>query len=232
VAHEHLREFLLAEVDAHPRDLVRLAVARFGISRQAVHGHLNRLLGDGLLHAAGRTQARRYRVAVVAEHHDTLDRASMQRADEAWRERFAPALDGLRANVLEIARFGFTEVVRNVLEHSGAPSLSARVRRTAASIEIRIADRGSGIFRHLEQESRVDEALEAALAIVKGNRRGLATVARAFDSLLVAAGNQLLHREERDGRESWRLEAIGARVTGTTVGMRISAQSQRTLVGI
>src|SRR6185295_12563199 len=126
-------------------------------------------------------------------------------------------------------------------EHSGAPALSARLRRTAAAIEVRIADRGSGIFRLLERDLRIDDALAAALAIVKRPvpaadgtpaGRGLATVARAFDSLLVAAGNQLLHREERDGREAWRLESIGGRVAGTTVGMRISVNSPRTLVGI
>jgi len=241
VAREYVRAFLLDEVDSHPRDLVQLAVARFGISRQAVHGHLNRLLRDGVLHADGRTQARRYRIAVVGEHHDTLDRAAMRRADDAWRRSFAPGLDGVPANVAEIARFGFAEVVRNVLEHSGAPALSARLRRTAAAIEVRVADRGSGIFRNLERELRIDDALAAALAIVKGPittadgtpaRRGLAAVARAFDSVLVAAGNQLLHREERDGREAWRLQSIGARVAGTTVGMRISVHSPRTLVGI
>ena len=219
-----VQEFLLSEVEAHPRDLVPLAVARFAISRQAVHHHLAGLLRDGLVGADGRTQARRYRIAVLREIDETLDQASMRRADEVWQRRFDAGLEGVAANVRAIARFGFTEVVRNALEHSGASELSARLRRTAVSLEIRIADRGSGIF---SGRAAALEIVQRESSSVAG--RGLPAVARAFDSLLIAAGNEILHREEREGRAAWRLESIHARVPGTTVGMRIGLRSSRTL---
>ena len=38
---DEVRRFILTELEAHPEDIAKVAAERFGITRQAVHRHLN-----------------------------------------------------------------------------------------------------------------------------------------------------------------------------------------------
>ena len=135
--------------------------------------------------------------------------------------------------VVEICRFGATEALRNAAEHSAADEVTVRLRRTAASVEISVADRGSGLFRHAGAE----DPRHAAFDLVKGGRvgsdgraqRGFSCTARAFDSVRVWSGHHHLRRDERGSREEWRFEVLAGRVPGTTVALRIHPRSRRTL---
>ena len=224
-----LRGFLLE----HAREpaLASRAAARFGISRQAVHFHLARLLREGLLEASGRTRARIYRLPSLAEERLEVALAPSTDEEAVWRDRVLPALGGTDANVLEIARFGLTECLRNAADHSGSPGATVRVRRSAVAVEVSVVDRGEGVFRRLDAA----DPLHAALDLVKGGRttspdsrtgRGLGAVARAVDSFSVWSGRHLLRRQ---GRPGWTLAELEARVTGTTVAFGISTSSRRTL---
>ncbi len=218
-----LGDFLLDQVERHPADLVPLAASRFRVSRQAVHHHLNRLLRDGVLLAEGRTRARRYALAVLGETTERLD----TRTGVLWRHRFLPTLVEVSADIVELVRFGLAEIVRNALDHSGSGEVSVRLRRTAAAVEIRVSDQGTGIFRHLARGLGVDDPRLAALEIARG--RGLAHVARAFDTFLVWSDRHVLRREAHEGGARWSLEPLAARVRGTTVGLRIRVRSDTTI---
>src|SRR5690349_20122566 len=60
--------FLVASVAEHPRDPVRAATERFGISRQAAHAALRKLIRQRRLKARGRTRARVYALGPVRLH--------------------------------------------------------------------------------------------------------------------------------------------------------------------
>jgi anti-sigma regulatory factor (Ser/Thr protein kinase) len=225
-----LGDFLIDEVERHPADLVPCAVSRFQVSRQAVHHHLNRLLREGVLRAEGRTRARRYELTVLGETTERLAIRSHAGEGHLWRRRFLPTLVGIPANVVEIARFGFAEIVRNALDHSGSDEISVRLRRTAAAVEIRVSDQGAGIYRRFAQDLGIDDPSLAALEIARS--RGLALVARAFNTFLVWSDRHVLRRETRDGDGRWSLEPLAARVRGTTVGMRIHVRSDATIEGV
>jgi anti-sigma regulatory factor (Ser/Thr protein kinase) len=214
-----LSEFLIDEVERHPTDLVPSAASEFQVSRQAVHHHLNRLLAAGVLRAAGRTRARRYELALLGEADLRLGAGEPL----PWRRRFLPILAEVPADVVEIARFGCAEIARNAIDHSGSSEISVRLRRTAAAVEIRVSDHGTGIFRRLARVLGVDDPRLAALEIARG--RSLGQVARAFDTFVVFSDRHVLRREARGGDGRWSLEPLSARVRGTTVGMRVRVRS-------
>jgi anti-sigma regulatory factor (Ser/Thr protein kinase) len=218
-AAQTLGDFLVDEVERHPTDLVPRAAAEFQVSRQAVHHHLNRLLRAGVLRAEGRTRARRYELVLLGEIDERLD----AREPLPWLRRFRPVLAEVPADVVEIARFGCAEIVRNAFDHSGSSETSVRLRRTAAAVEIRVSDAGAGIFRRLARVLGVEDPRLAALEIARG--RSLGPVARAFDTFVVYSDRHVLRREARGGHGSWSLEPLAARVRGTTVGVRIRVRS-------
>ena len=57
---EDIRQFILDNVESHPRDVAKLAVKTFGITRQAVNKHIHRLAEQGALIVSGSTKNRHY----------------------------------------------------------------------------------------------------------------------------------------------------------------------------
>jgi DNA-binding transcriptional ArsR family regulator len=234
VTRADLPTFLLEAAQLPSRTIASRAAARFGISRQAVHAHLARLQRAGVIEASGRTRARTYRLATLADLQVEVALSAGLDEDAAWIDRTSPALDGVAPNVVEIARFGLTECLRNAADHSGADRARVRVRRNAVALELSVADRGAGIFARLD----ATDPGRAALDLVKGGRstaapdrpgRGFVSVARAFDEFSVWSGHHRLHRESRGGGAAWELETLVGRVPGTTIVMGITVRSRRTL---
>lgn len=205
-----LRAFVLEEVAAHPRDVTALAAARFGVTRQAVHAQVRRLVREGLLVAEGRTRARRYALAVLGEAKLDFPGASAVAEDAVWREHVEPVLAGVAAETLEACQDGFCEALRNALDHAGAARVSVRVVRTAARIEMSVRDDGRGI------------RAETALEIAKGTAgAGLLRIARLADVLAVFSGHHTLRCEVTEQGEAWSLATHAGRVRGTTIGMSL-----------
>ena len=55
---EQIRQFILAKVEEHPKDLAALTAQEFGISRQAVNKHINLLIEQKALVVTGSTRNR------------------------------------------------------------------------------------------------------------------------------------------------------------------------------
>jgi len=172
-----------------------------------------------LIQGSGRTRARIYRLPFIEDVLVEVPLAPPFDEETVWVQHGGRALAGLPSNVVEIARFGLTESLRNAADHSGAGAASLRIRRNALAVEISVADRGQGIFRRLDP----DDPLRAALDLLKRGRNFL-SVARAMDTFTAWSGQHQLRREG-----TWHLTEIEARVRGTTIAMRIQASSRRTL---
>src|SRR6476620_10693016 len=64
---EDVRCFLLQNVEKEPAGLTQKAAERFGITRQAVNKHLQRLADEGALTPDGNTRNRTYKLAPLLE---------------------------------------------------------------------------------------------------------------------------------------------------------------------
>src|ERR1700684_3358019 len=74
-----------------------------------------------------------------------------------WLDRVAPLLDGVAENGVDICSYGFTEMLNNAIDPSGGTPAAARVVRTAAVVELRIADDGVGVFHKIATELHLDD---------------------------------------------------------------------------
>jgi anti-sigma regulatory factor (Ser/Thr protein kinase) len=231
-----VRAFLLREAARPAPGLGARAAARFGLSRQAVHLHLAALVREGVLEGVGRTRAKVHRLATLWDRRGEIELGPSLDEDEVWQTYFAPAAAALPTNVAEIVRFGLCECLRNAADHSGASSATGRLRRNALTVEVSVADRGTGLFRRLDPL----DPLRAALEVAKGGATtdptgrsglGLESLARAFDTFSVWSGGHLLRRESVADEPRWTLRELGGRVRGTTLSMTLGTRSRRTLAG-
>jgi anti-sigma regulatory factor (Ser/Thr protein kinase) len=227
-------EFIVGAVETHPRDLVRVATEKFGISRQAVHRKLRGLILAELIQASGQTRSRRYALGPVRKRIAVLKVTPGLDEDRIWTELAKPQLTGLPQNVMSICRYGFTEMLNNVVDHSQSPEATVAIKRTPQSVNLHVQDRGVGIFQKIKTECGLASEHEAILELTKGKLttdperhtgEGIFFSSRMFDDFTIASGTVVLLCLA--DREPWSFAAREA-PEGTFVGMQISPESRRT----
>ena len=170
----------------------------------------------------------------------TLPLAPPPEESRVWLNHVAPLLDGVAENVVDICFYGFTEMLNNAVEHSGGTTVVLRVVRTAADVELRIADDGVGVFHKIATELHLDDERHAVLELSKGKLTTAATMhsgegifftSRMFDRFSLTSGDvSLVCRAD----ERWTLthdapeERPPVSKPGTVVEMRIGLSSTRT----
>jgi anti-sigma regulatory factor (Ser/Thr protein kinase) len=232
-----ISNYILDNVEDHPRDIARLTAEALGLSRQSVAKHLRRLVTQGLLIAVGNTRARRYRLKAIIDHSFTLEVTPNLAEDVEWRQKIAPLMDGVAENVRDICHYGFTEMVNNVIDHSESSEATIAIRRTARRINLMVMDEGIGIFNKLQKTLGLDDPRHALLELSKGKLtsdpdshtgEGIFFTSRMFDEFTISSGTMFFTRlNKRD--DEWLLEVKEHEPTdGTMIVMTIHPQAIHT----
>jgi len=235
VGGELVRKFLVEHIEAHPGDVVRLAAEKFGCTRQAVHKHMQRLVAEGAVVVSGTTRSRRYSLAPLLHWDKRYELAPGITEDNVWREDIAPLLGKLPENVLNIWHYGFTEMLNNVIDHSGASHVSVVVTKTAAFTTIEIYDDGVGIFKKIQTALGLADERHAVLELAKGkfttdpanhSGEGIFFSSRMFDEFDILSG-EVYFSHEFGKKEDWVLQQSASR-GGTLVMMKLHNHTART----
>lgn len=232
---EPVRKFLIENIGAHPADIVRVAAEKFGCSRQAVHKHLRRLVDEGAVVVSGNTRSKRYVLAPLLQWNREYAVAGALAEDAVWRSDIAPLLGKLPENVLSIWHYGFTEMLNNVIDHSGASHVAVSVTKTAASTKIAIYDDGVGIFKKIQAALNLVDERHAVLELAKGkfttdpanhSGEGIFFSSRMFDEFDILSG-EVYFSHEFEKKEDWILQRSSPQ-GGTLVTMVLHNHTART----
>ena len=230
-----IQRFIIIELPAHPQDIAKVAGEKFGITRQAVNRHLRNLVELGVLTAIGETRNRQYTFPMLRRESAWLTITPQLEEDVVWREKVAPALIGVPENVLDICRYGVTEIVNNAIDHSGSPKVGIEIEYDASRVYIIIIDQGIGIFRKIKEYCGLDDERLAILELSKGklttdpNRHtgeGIFFTSRMFDHFSILSGYLYVGCRRSGG--DWLMKDRDHRVDGTSVHMEISPLSTHT----
>jgi hypothetical protein len=163
---QEIRQFILARVDEHPHDIAQLTAKQFGLTRQAVNLHLQRLLADSDLLREGKT--RRTRFFLAAKKTWKKNYSLRQSESDVWEKDVLPQISDLHENTLDIWRYCFTEMFNNALDHSSGTRITVQLKRTAVNTEIAIIDDGVGIFKKIQRALKFTDERHSALELAKG----------------------------------------------------------------
>lgn len=226
---------LLAAVDNHPNDLVRVVSQQLGLSRAAVGSIARALVGSQHLLRVGTTRPVYRRGPVQRRVFRYLLTGLAE--DRVWREDVAPLLADLPANVLEICEHGITEMVNNAIDHSGGQWVRVLVDRSPDLVRLSVHDDGVGIFQKISAALGLADPRLSLLELAKGkfttdpsrhSGEGVFFTSRMFDRFGILAGELVFDHE--DARDDDFLFDIGdPDDVGTLVSMVISARSTRTI---
>lgn len=235
---QKVRDFILRNVADNPSAIGKRVEKKFRLSRQSASKYLNDLISDGLLLGEGQTRARQYRLRSLSEEHFDLDVSPGVQEDLVWRDKVRPLLaPHVEPNVLSICHHGFTEMLNNVIDHSGSKRAWIQVSRNAINVTIVVKDSGIGIFQKIQQDFGLHDPRHALLELSKGkltsdrskhSGEGIFFTSRMFDHFSIQSERLYFTRTNHSG--DWLIEAdevSGQPHDGTCVYMEIARDSPR-----
>jgi anti-sigma regulatory factor (Ser/Thr protein kinase) len=232
---EAARKFIVENVQAHPSDIVKVTAEKFQCSRQAVHKHILRLVDEGAIMVTGKTRNKVYELAPLVTWKKNYAVVPTLTEDEVWRKDVSPSLGPMAENVSSIWHYGFTEMLNNALEHSGATLVTVELEKTAASTEVAIYDNGVGIFKKIRSALDLLDERHAVLELAKGkfttdpanhSGEGIFFSSRMFDDFTILSGG-VYFSHQFDKKEDWILQS-SRNNAGTMVEMKLHNQTART----
>lgn len=232
---QEIRDYILKNIPENRHNITSITANHFGISRQAVLRHIRYLITNNKILAHGSTRDRYYELKPIANFSIVLKNSPDLEEDKIWREEIRPHLKGVQSNVFDICMYGFTEMLNNVIDHSGANIVTINLNYSREKIQLDVMDDGIGIFRKIQKELNLEDHIHAVLELSKGKLttdpehhtgEGIFFTARMFDSFSILS-SELFFLHKKDGYD-WILETYDKTNLGTLISMEISTDSERT----
>ncbi len=232
---EDIRRFILENIEKHPRDVSNVTSGHFKITRQAVNKHLQRLFAEHAISELGNTRSRVYSLAPLLESQKAYVISPELAEDLVWKNDVSPVIGQLPENVLDIWRYGFTEMLNNAKDHSGGTEIIVKISKTAVNTEMYITDNGIGIFKKIQDALNLLDERHAVLELAKGKLttdpkrhtgEGIFFTSRMFDAFAVISGRTYWGHNFGQ-REDWIMDGEAVR-DGTTILLKLSNHTART----
>lgn len=232
-----IREFLLANVANHPRDIVSYTMNEFGVTRTTVHRHINTLIAQQKLFKWGRTNSAEYKLQSTLDKDVSYPITPELSESEVWRRDFQQLKEAVPANVYDICYYGFTEIFNNAIDHSLGSVVHAALKEESGNINITIYDNGVGIFRKLKNAFGFSDERESMLQLSKGKLttdperhtgEGIFFSSRVFDRFAILA-NGLTYMRDNNENDWYFEEGKNAGEISTMIKMEIPVDSNRKL---
>lgn len=233
VAMDIADKLILQVIDKGEPHVAIVAAQLLGVSRQAVAARLKRMAGERIIKAEGVGRGRRYELLPILEIRKTY---SLNALDEhhLWLTDIAPLVSDLRPTVVDIWRYGVTEMVNNTIDHSDGSHVSVTVKRNALRTTIRVTDNGEGIFHRIQRLMGLYDPRESILELAKGklttdpdrhSGEGVFFTSRMFDQFSIVSRN--LYFSHKTESPDWLIDGEGD-VVGTSVVMTLDNDATRT----
>jgi len=241
--------FILKHVEKNPTDIVKLAQERFKVSRTAIFKHVQKLKEAKLIIQHGTKNKSSYYLVdkknLVKNKNQEVRlhlKVGEKDEDQIWRDLIKDNLGELRQNILEICRYGFTEIFNNVIDHSKSKHADVIIKLSKDSIELVIIDNGIGVFKNIASFFKIEDLREAVIRLHQGKvtsdstrhtGQGIFFTSRSFDSFQLTA-NGYTYIKDNSVDDDWYWESLGDnnKAKGTIVELKISKKSIRVLKDI
>jgi anti-sigma regulatory factor (Ser/Thr protein kinase) len=236
---EDIRCYIIENIEKYPNNISKITAEKFGITRQAVNKHLQRLTDEKVLAESGKTRSRIYKLSPLVEWRGSyeLGGPNVPGEDVVWTNDVRLALGQLPDNALNIWHHGFTEMFNNAIDHSGGASISVYVTKNAAETLMQLSDNGVGIFKKIQSALNLLDERHAVLELAKGkfttdpknhSGEGIFFTSRMFDSFSIISG-KVVFSHQFGKKEDW-IEEPETKDShpGTHVFMKLNNHTSRT----
>lgn len=224
-------QYILEKVAEGGEGLSRRVAETFSISQNTVHLYLNALLEDGILTKGKRGE---YTLAQKSFTH-TLKRSEGELESDTYvyEKLLLPHIGDLPDNAKRIWNYAVSEMVNNVIDHSGAEHLYVFIGRDRLFTRVAITDDGIGIFKKIKEHFSLADLDEAIGELFKGklttdsenhSGEGIFFTSRIMDTFLISSGKKVFTTTKFEEDE---ISELDRPTEGTCVYMALSNTTQK-----
>jgi len=230
-----VRKYIINNLSNHQKDIIRMVVRKFGLSRQAALRHMYILITDGKVTATGRTKDRTYQLKPLDEKSFSFSITPELKEDHIFHEKISPYVDSLAPELKEICEYGFSHIMSNVISHSKGKICQVHISRNEGKLSLKIMDDGVGVLSKVTKHFSLDNKRHAVLELSKGKMTtdpshhsgdGLFFVSRLFDRFILESSGLGWKHNLENGK--WSVTPVN-RKKGTSVFLEINTLSNRSL---
>lgn len=190
--------YLLEKIEEGVPSLSRTVSQALGISPNTVHTYLNELMADGVIQKGKRG---RYELVTRAFQYVFLRSQGHLNSDtHAFDAAFRAHIEAFAENVQQIWSYAFSEMVNNVMDHSGAERMHVLVRQSYLRTDVLIIDDGVGIFEKIKRHFSLADTDEAICELFKGklttdsqnhSGEGIFFASKMMDAFVIFSGGKV-----------------------------------------
>ena len=232
-AHQ-IQNFILDNLSRHQRDIIKAAISKFGVSRQAVLKHMNTLIREKRVVAYGKTKDRYYELEPLLNYTKLVDITQGFKTDRFLRTDIVKHLSSLPDNICEICEYALAVLLHNVVDHASATHLSMKIFSTRDETHLMVTDNGVGIFHHIRDGLGLGGKTISAIELAKGHQNhepgnhagdDLQAVMMLFDGITIDSAEISLRYEKNVDR--WSLQE-SKQARGTKIHLEIATKTDIT----
>lgn len=230
---KNVRKYIMLELGLAPKTIVKKVTEEFGLSRQAAHYHVNKLVNSGEIFKKGERKSAAYFLSRQSLLNKVFPIEGLEE-DIVWSDFVSSKIDYLPENVKSICHYGFTEMLNNAIDHSESGKVRVVLEKSGVDIRIQIIDFGEGIFKRICRLKNLMHEPEAVFELSKGKLttdptkhtgEGIFFSSRMFDLYYIWSGG-LVFSHAINSDSDWVQEVADS--PGTRVSMTISNRCTRT----
>lgn len=230
-------KLILRVIDGGETHVATTAAVELGVSRQTIAARLRRMAAEHVIKAEGQGRGRRYELLPLLSVRKSHLLAGLDE-HRLWMTDIAPLVSDLAPNVVDIWRYGITEMVNNAIDHSEGQRVVVWVERNALRTVMKVSDDGEGIFQRIQRLMGFYDPRESILELAKGklttdparhSGEGVFFSSRMFDRFSIMSRNLCFSHEVT--HDDWLIDDE-REFAGTTVMMMLDNDSPRTTTAI
>lgn len=158
--------YLLEKIDQGDTSVSKAVSDAFSINQNTVHKYINELVNQGTIRREKRNQ-----YTIISQNYEYHLKRSAGALDSdtyAYNACLLPHIKDLPSNVREIWSYTFSEMINNVMDHSGAENLDIHIEQNYLKTTTIIEDDGIGIFRKIKDHFHFESLEDAICELFKG----------------------------------------------------------------
>ena len=234
---EKIKKFLLDNLTNHQKDIIHTAINQFGLSRQAIHKHMNSLINEKKVIGHGTTKGRYYELIPSVNYSKSFD-IQINNNEKLITKYVIPHFSNLPKNIHEIFEFTAWALINNIYDHANASRLYLKIFINHNEAHFIISDNGIGIFKHIKRGLRLTNDQLAALELTKGNLKvepdyhsgdELYAVIHLFDKVKIESSGKSL--KFLNSNQEWEI-GDSSQTKGSRIHLIINPSSARTCADI
>lgn len=228
-----IMQYILEKVAVSTKGVSDCVAKAFDISTTTVHGYLNELIEQGIIEKKGRG----YYQLISRSFSYELKRSQgdLETDTHAFDVCLREHIEDLPENVREIWEYAFTEMVNNVMDHSGAENMHISVIQNYLSTYVMIMDDGIGIFEKIKEHFSLPGLDEAICELFKGklttdeinhSGEGIFFTSKMMDTFFIFSQKKIFTTSKYNNENIFDMDDV---LSGTCVLMSLSNFSHKSV---